>query len=173
MVAVTAVLAGVSAGQKVIGGIINSINARKQAEFNQKLLEEQIAVNDILYAREIRAKTGESLVSAAARGVAQSGSVLDQAFDQAFGLQLQRAARNYQLRVEQTKTGVLGQQKSQSAFLTGLKGGLTAAITGAEAVSTARKTSAATADANNTEVLGPPQTAGPSAPDLSSGGFNV
>lgn len=147
MVAAVAVLAGIAAAQKIIGGIINSINARKQAKFNQKLLDEQIKVNDVIYAREIRGKLGENLVGAAARGVSQSGSVIDSAFDQAFGLQLQRSAKNFQLRAEQLQSDITGKQKSQSALLAGLAGALSAAQTGAEGVATEKNTEAAKAAA--------------------------
>jgi hypothetical protein len=153
MVAAVAVLAGVSAVNSIVGGIFNSVNARKRAEFNQKLLEEQIQVNDILYAREIRSGLGDDLVGAAARGVSQTGSVIDSAFDKAFGLQLQRAARNYQLRVQQLQADVLGKQQSQQALLGGIKGALGAATIGAKGVATASKTADAIND--GAEPLGP------------------
>jgi hypothetical protein len=141
----TVIGAGVGAVAGMIGGLVGSSQAKSQAAFSQKMLEEQIRVNDVLYAREIRGKLGENLVGAAARGVSQSGSVIDSAFDEAFTLQLQRSTKNLQLRAEQLQADVTGKQKSQAALLGGLKSGLEGTATAVDAAGTSKKI----ADAKN------------------------
>ena len=133
---IATIASGGSVLTKAIGGIIASAQARERAEFQQEIFEEQERINNLLYGRRIRQELGEDIASIAARGVAQRGSPVDAAFDKAFGIQLERAQRNAQLRLQALQAQVTGETQSQQALLSGLGGVLTSGQTGVEVYQT-------------------------------------
>lgn len=171
MVAPLVILAAATAIQSAVGGLIGASNARKRAAYASKLYEQQALINDMIYSRKIREDVGADIASAAARGVAQTGSVTASIMNEAFGTQLQRVIRSNELRMQGLQSSIGGQQQAQSSILSGLAGSLQAGYQGLQAQQTqnaidaAKRDQAGTKDVSatlpNKPVAGPPVTYGP------------
>ena len=121
-VTITAALGVVGGIGKMFGGITASAQAKEQAAFFSEVYDEQIAVNNLLFNRQIRGELGEDITNIAARGVAQTGSPIESAIEEAFSKQLAREAKNQQLRFQQLQQEIQGKQSSQEALLGGIGG---------------------------------------------------
>lgn len=125
---IAAALAVAQAGASLIGGLINSSQAKAQAEFNAKLYQEQANYYDYLATRKITQETATDLTNVTARGVDTSGTVSSRILSDNFDKQLQKQFEIANILRQATASEIQGSMNAQSQLVSGIGNALTGGV---------------------------------------------
>jgi hypothetical protein len=119
--------ATISGGSKIIGGVLAAARARARGEYLAKQAEEQRKLYARQFNRRLEQEFGKA-IQTGGRGIESSGTILTEAYNEAFDLILQREAVKQRLSQQASQARVTGSIQSQAALGSGFGGALGTAV---------------------------------------------
>lgn len=121
----------VGAVSKLAGGVFASARAKARGEYLAKQAEEQRKLYARQFNRRLEQEFGKA-IQTGGRGIESSGTILTEAYNEAFDLILQREAVKQRLSQQASQARVTGSIQSQAALGSGFGGALGSAIEGVQ-----------------------------------------